>query len=129
MIRAVLDASALLALLLGEPGADKVRAILADSAVASVNLSEIVGYFARNGVAENDIRLVLDPLPIARIPFDERLAFAAGMLLPTTRKAGLSFGDRACLALASRLGVQALTADRSWQGIAEVVGVDVDVIR
>ena len=129
MIRAVLDASALLALLLGEPGADKVRATLADSAVASVNLSEIVGYFARNGVAEKDIRLVLDPLPIARIPFDERLAFAAGMLLPTTRKAGLSFGDRACLALASRLGVQALTADRSWQGIAEVVGVDVDVIR
>ena len=129
MIRAVLDASALLALLLGEPGADKVRATLADSAVASVNLSEIVGYFARNGVAEKDIRLVLDPLPIARIPFDERLAFAAGMLLPTTRKAGLSFGDRACLALATRLGVQALTADRSWQGIAEVVGVDVDVIR
>jgi PIN domain nuclease of toxin-antitoxin system len=129
VIRAVLDASALLALLLGEPGADKVRATLADSAVASVNLSEIVGYFARNGVAEKDIRLVLDPLPIARIPFDERLAFAAGMLLPTTRKAGLSFGDRACLALASRLGVQALTADRSWQGIAEVVGVDVDVIR
>jgi PIN domain nuclease of toxin-antitoxin system len=129
VIRAVLDASALLALLLGEPGADKVRATLADSAVASVNLSEIVGYFARNGVAEKDIRLVLDPLPIARPPFDEGLAYAAGMLLPTTRKAGLSFGDRACLALASRLGVQALTADRSWQGIAEVVGVDVDVIR
>ena len=129
MIQAVLDASALLALLLGEPGADKVRAILANSAVASVNLSEIVGYFARNGAAESDIRLVLDPLPMARIPFDEGLAFAAGMLLPTTRKAGLSFGDRACLALATRLGVQALTADRSWQSIAKVVGVDVDVIR
>ena len=129
MIQGVLDASALLALLLGEPGADKVRAFLANSTVASVNLSEIVGYFARNGAAESDIRLVLDPLPIARIPFDEGLAFAAGMLLPTTRKAGLSFGDRACLALAARLGVQALTADRSWQGIAEVVGVDVDVIR
>jgi PIN domain nuclease of toxin-antitoxin system len=129
VIRAVLDASALLALLLAEPGADKVRAILANSAVASVNLSEIVGYLARNGAAESDIRLVLDPLPIARFPFDEGLAFAAGMLLPTTRKAGLSFGDRACLALATRLGVQALTADRSWQSIAKVVGVDVDVIR
>jgi PIN domain nuclease of toxin-antitoxin system len=129
VIQAVLDASALLALLLSEPGADKVRAILANSAVASVNLSEIVGYFARNGVAEGDIRLVLDPLPVARIPFDEGLAFAAGMLSPTTRKAGLSFGDRACLALATRLGVQALTADRSWQSIAKVVGVDVDVIR
>ena len=129
MIQGVLDASALLALLLGEPGADKVRAFLANSTVASVNLSEIVGYFARNGAAESDIRRVLDPLPIARIPFDEGLAFAAGMLLPTTRKAGLSFGDRACLALATRLGVQALTADRSWQSIAKVVGADVAVIR
>jgi PIN domain nuclease of toxin-antitoxin system len=51
------------------------------------------------------------------------------MLLPATRRAGLSFGDRASLALATRLGVQALTADRSWQSIAKVVGVDVDVIR
>ncbi len=129
MIWAVLDASALLALLLGEPGADRVRAILADFAVASVNLSEIVGYFARNGVAEKDIRPVLAPLPIARIPFYKGLAVAAGMLLPTTRKAGLSLGDRACLALASRLGVPALTADRSWQSIAAIVGVDVEVIR
>jgi ribonuclease VapC len=129
VIRAVVDTSALLAPLLGEPGADKVRAMLADSAVAAVNLSDIVGYFARSGAAESEIRLVLDPLPIARIPFDEGVAFAAGMILPTTRKAGLSFGDRACLALASRLGVQALTADRSWQSIGEIVGVDVDVIR
>ena len=77
MIQGVLDASALLALLLGEPGADKVRAFLANSTVASVNLSEIVGYFARNGAAESDIRRVHDPLPIARIPFDEGLAFAS----------------------------------------------------
>jgi PIN domain nuclease of toxin-antitoxin system len=76
-----------------------------------------------------NIRLVLAPLPIARIPFDKGLAFAAGTLLPTTPKAGLPFGDRACLALATRLGVQALTADRSWQSIAKVIGVDVDVIR
>jgi ribonuclease VapC len=112
MITVVLDASALLALLLGEQGEDEVGTGLAASAMTTVNLGEVVGHFARNSTTEADIRLVLDPLPIERIRFDEDLAFAAG-LLPATRRAGLSFGDRVCLALAVRLGVQALTADRS----------------
>ena len=97
--------------------------------MTAVNLGEVVGHFARNGAAERDIRLVLDPLPIDLVAFDEELAFATGLLLPATRRAGLSFGDRACLALASRLGVRALTADRSWQSIAEAIGVEIDLIR
>ena len=123
------DASALLALLLGEPGSEKVRAVLAESTLTVVNLGEVVGHFARNGAAERDIRLVLDPLPIDVVVFDEELAFATGLLLSVTRRLGLSFGDRACLALASRLGVRALTADRSWQSIARTIGVEIDLIR
>jgi len=129
MTTAVLDASAILALLRGEPGADKVKAVLPGAAVTTVNLSEVVGHFARNGIAEADVRSVLGPLPLERIPFDEELAYAAGTLLPLTRTAGLSLGDRACLALARRLGVPAVTADRPWRGIAGAVGVAVDVIR
>jgi ribonuclease VapC len=129
MIEAVLDASALLALLLAERGGDEVGTVLANSVMTTVNLGEVVGHFARNGAREADIRLVLDPLPIERMPFDEDLAFAAGLLLPATRKAGLSFGDRACLALAARLNVRALTADRSWFAIAKAVGVDIRPIR
>jgi PIN domain nuclease of toxin-antitoxin system len=129
MIEVVLDASALLAMLLGERGGDEVGTVLADSALTTVNLGEVVGHFARNGAVEADIRLVLDPLPITRVPFDDDLAFAAGLLLPATRKAGLSFGDRACLALTARLGVRALTADRTWLSIAEAVGLDIRVIR
>jgi|SRR6266516_3669439 len=129
MIEAVLDASALLALLLAERGGDKVGTVLANSAMTTVNLGEVVGHFARNGAREADIRLVLDPLPIERIAFDEDMAFAAGLLLPATRKAGLSFGDRACLALAARLGVQAVTADRSWLTIAQAVEVEIRPIR
>jgi PIN domain nuclease of toxin-antitoxin system len=129
MIEVVLDASALLALLLGERGGDEVGTDLAVSAMTTVNLGEVVGHFARNGATEADIRLVLDPLPIERIPFDEDLAFAAGLLLPATRKTGLSFGDRACLALAARLGVRALTADRSWLSVAKAVAVEVRAIR
>lgn len=129
MTLAVLDSSALLALLLGEPGGEKVRPILAQSALTAVNLGEVVGHFARNGAVERDMRLVLDPLPIDLVVFDEELAFVAGLLLPATRQAGLSFGDRAYLALASRLRVRALTANRSWRSIAKTVGVEIDLIR
>jgi PIN domain nuclease of toxin-antitoxin system len=129
MISAILDASALLAVLLDEPGSDKVRVALADSGMSEVNLSEVVGHFARNGAAESDIRPVLDPLPIERHPFDGELAYTAGLLLPLTKAAGLSFGDRACLALAQRLGVRVLTADRAWRNIANAVAVEIEVIR
>jgi PIN domain nuclease of toxin-antitoxin system len=129
MTQAVLDASALLALLLAEPGGDAVRAVLADAAMSTINLSEVVAHYARNGIGEAQIRQVLDPLPFERVPFDDDLAYAAGVLLPATRQAGLSLGDRACLALARRLGCRALTADRAWTGIGEATGVAIELIR
>ncbi|HSU06344.1 MAG TPA: type II toxin-antitoxin system VapC family toxin [Acetobacteraceae bacterium] len=129
MTEAVLDASALLALLRAEPGREVVQKVLAASAIASVNLAEVISHFARHGSAERDIRAVLDPLPISRVPFDDALAYAAGMLIPMTRPAGLSLGDRACLALAQHLGVKALTADRAWQSIANTVGISIEIIR
>jgi ribonuclease VapC len=129
MTAAVLDASALLALILGEPGGDKVQRLLTDCAVTAVNLGEVIGHFAGIGASEADIRLMLDPLPFVRVALDEELAFIAGLMLPATRRAGLSFGDRACLALASKLGVRALTADRAWQRIGGAVGVEIELIR
>lgn len=130
----VLDASALLALLLDERGADVVRAALGDAAMSAVNLSEVVAHFARNGVAGPEVRAILDPLPVAVHPLDATLAYDTGLLLPVTKMAGLSFGDRACLALARSLGARALgaralTADRVWATIADRVGVDVVLIR
>jgi ribonuclease VapC len=126
---AVLDASALLALLLGEPGGEKVRPLVSDSAITSVNLAEIVGFFARGGRPETDIRRMLRLVPFQVVDFDEELAYAAGMLLPLTRAAGLSLGDRACLALARRIGVTALTADRAWMTVGAAAGVVVQPIR
>src|SRR6516165_4294046 len=81
------------------------------SAMTTVNLAEVVGHFVRNGAFEPDIRMVLDPLPVELIPFDDEMTYTTGLLLSATRRAGLSLGDRACLALAGRLGVPALTAD------------------
>ena len=125
----MLDASALLALLLAEPGGDRVMAAIAESAMSAVNLSEVVGHFSRNGVRDADIHRVLDPLPFDRVAFDAELAYEAGQLLPLIRLAGLSFGDRACLALALRLRCPAMTADRAWSTVAAQVGVEVELIR
>ena len=125
----VLDASALLAMLRRESGGEKVAAILLTSAISAVNLSEVVGHFARNGAPERDIRAVLDPLPIERVAFDDDLAHAAGLMIAVTRPVGLSFGDRACLALAKRSGQTAITADRNWLTVAAALGVNVELIR
>lgn len=125
----VLDASALLALLLGEAGADKVRPELPDALMCTVNLSEVVGHYARNGAGEADIRQVIGPLPFERVPFDGDLAFMCGLMLPVGQSAGLSLGDRACLALAKRLNLRALTADRSWSSVGERIGVSVELVR
>ena len=129
MITAVLDASALLATLREEPGGERVERLLEYSAMSAVNFGEVVGFYARRGAPEEEIRQRLGELPLARLPVDEELAYATGMMISATRAAGLSFGDRACLALAQRLGVKALTADRAWLQIAQAVGVEVEVIR
>jgi PIN domain nuclease of toxin-antitoxin system len=125
----VLDASALLALLLGESGVDVVRPTLADAGMSTVNLAEVVGHYARNGVTREQIARVLGPLPIEYTAPDASLAYDVGMLIPATRSAGLSLGDRTCLALARRLGVPALTAEHRWSTVAEAAGVEVRLIR
>lgn len=129
MIECVLDASALLALLRGEPGSARIGDALTRSAMTTVNFAEVVGHYIRNGGRESEIRAVLDPLPVSLVPFDHELAYQAGILLRATRSAGLSLGDRACLALARRLDVPALTADRAWPEVAAQAGVRVELIR
>lgn len=125
----VLDASALLALLLGEPGADKVKAGLDGSVMATVNLAEVVSHYAKLGAARPDIEALLRPLPIRLTPIDAALSYDAGMLRPLTIEGGLSLGDRYCLALAKRENLPALTAERRWAAIAAAAGVTVEMIR
>jgi ribonuclease VapC len=117
---AILDASALLAYLRDEPGADVVADAVATGAVIStVNLGEVL-----SRVADRDT----DPARVARQmtdrglldgaiavePFTTADAIEVARLRPLTRDLGLSLGDRACLALARRLDVPVLTADSAW---------------
>jgi len=124
----VLDASALLALLKQEQGQEVVAPIVdAGAAIGAINLSEVVARLCHDGRDEHEIRRILGELNLEIISFDEELAYQTGLLLPLTRHRGLSLGDRACLALAARLGLPALTADRSWAGLQ--LGVQIEVVR
>jgi ribonuclease VapC len=129
----VLDASALLAHLRDEHGADVVAEAIASGAVISaVNLAEVFSRVADRGgdpaklAAELTQSGLLDGA-ITIEPFTVADAIDAARLRPLTRDAGLSLGDRACLALARRLDARALTADSEWQGAAH--GVEVQPIR
>jgi ribonuclease VapC len=125
--KTVIDASALLALLNAEPGADIVADALPDRAISAVNLSEVIAGLSAAGMPENAIRQALRSLGLEIIPFDEEQAYQAGLLYTSTREAGLSLGDRACLGLSVTLGISALTADRVWAGLP--VGITIQVIR
>ena len=129
MSDAVLDSSAVLAVILEEPGADSVEALLPGAKVSAVNLGEVAAKLRDLGMPEATVETVLGGLQIDVRIHDWDAALASGFLRPATRSAGLPLGDRACLALAAALGLPAVTADRSWQSVAEAVGVTVSPIR
>lgn len=128
MSAVALDASALLALLLNEPGADVVAETLVDARMSSVNYAEVVSHFIHLGMPAAQVSAMLRPLPVAVIDADLSLATTAGQLRAATAEAGLSLGDRFCLALAQRDGIPAQTADRQWRNITEAVGVEITLI-
>jgi PIN domain nuclease of toxin-antitoxin system len=125
----VLDASALLALLKDEPGGDKVAQGLSASCISAVNYAEVVSYFIHAGMPASAVDAMLSPLPITIVAANADLATLAGRLRATTAEAGLSLGDRFCLALAVREGLPAWTADRQWRAISGQVGAEIVLIR
>jgi ribonuclease VapC len=128
-VSAVLDSSAVLALLLGETGSETVAALLGGSVVSAVNESEVLAVLIRRGATTDEAVAVLGTLDLASVAFDSRLAADAAGLEGPTRPSGLSLGDRCCLALAQRLRRPAFTADRSWAAASGAVSVEIRLIR
>jgi ribonuclease VapC len=128
--RIVLDTSALLAILHGEPGAEiftKKIGLLESAAMSSVNVAEAYGKLVGRGIGPEDAwEAVIAPIPEI-LDFDTEQAKIAGSLLPQTRSLGLSLGDRACLALGIALKAPIYTADRAWKDLR--LKVSIHVIR
>jgi len=125
----VLDASALLAMLKGERGVAKVAGAIAGARISTVNYAEVVSHFIHAGMPEREVDAMLDPLPMTIVPIDKALAQLAGRLRAVTATAGLSLGDRYCLALAQHDGLPAWTGDTNWNLVAQEAGVKVVQIR
>jgi ribonuclease VapC len=123
--RRVLDASALMAYVWMEPGAEAVE--IEGSAVSAVNWAEVGQKLASRGQELAAWRASFAAVGFAVLPFDGARAEATAALWSGTRAAGLSLGDRAYLALAAELGVPAVTADPAWAALD--VGVEVAVVR
>ena len=123
----MLDASALLALMLGEAGAERVQAALPHAAVSAVNLSEVVAKLQERGVPDDVVTDSIAELDLPVVPFDHDQAMRAGRLRMATRAIGLSRGDRACLAAAGATGRIALTTDRAWEKVE--AGAPVEIAR
>jgi ribonuclease VapC len=125
----VLDASAVLALLFEEPGAEVVRAQLRTGVIGAANLAEVLAKLSDHGLPAVEAVRAVTILGLEVAPMTETQAGRSAELRPMTRAVGLSLGDRACLALAAELGAPALTADRGWDAVAGAAGVSVQVIR
>lgn len=126
MASAVLDASALLAHIGQEPGAD-IDGLADEALMSAVNFAEVFAKLAERGLSQRNADMIVYRYRLEVVPFDEELARQMGALHPATKSLGLSLGDRACLALAQRERLPILTADKSWAKLD--LGISIRVVR
>jgi PIN domain nuclease of toxin-antitoxin system len=125
----VFDASAALAVVFAESGADKAEQLIesGEAVISSVNHAEVVARLLERGMSEAEVDAICEGLRLRVLPFTEAQALASGRLRLATKSLGLSLGDRCCLALAQQhRGAQVVTADRPWKGLK---GFKVTLIR
>jgi ribonuclease VapC len=127
VIEAVLDASAVLANIRSEPGAELVRSLTPRAAISAVNFAEVITKLIEFGMPEDAAVALAASIDHQVVPADQPAATSAGLLHAKTRRTGVSLGDRFCLALAQALGVPAITADRRWATLD--LGVEITLIR
>lgn len=127
----VLDASAILAFLQGEPGDEAVRQALQSGqcVVSAANQAEVIAKSLDRGASPEAIKTILAELAYTVVDIKAEDGMQAGWMRAQTRKIGLSLGDSLCLAVAQRLKATILTADRPWLAMAEPLGIDICCIR
>jgi PIN domain nuclease of toxin-antitoxin system len=125
----VLDASAILAVVFEEPGAERVADHLPGALASTVNVAEAATKLLDFGMPEDTVETIITALQLTIQPFDLSQAFEVARLRSATRGSGLSLGDRACLALAKQRGLPALTTDKMWKNVARSAKVSVELVR
>ena len=128
MIKAVLDASALLALVKNEPGVEIVEKLLGSILMSTVNISEVVATLRGYEISLENIKQQILPLISIAVPLDTELALLTADLRIQTKSKGLSLGDRACLALGILKQLPIYTADKIWADL-NIEGTDIRLIR
>ena len=123
----LLDSSAFLAFANREPGGEQVQSVLRTSFISAVNAAEVVSRLVSQGFTPAEAEKHLVQFVKEVVPFDTRQAVWAAGLVTQTREFGMSFCDRACLALAKQLGIPVLTANADWAKLD--IGVAIEVIR
>jgi PIN domain nuclease of toxin-antitoxin system len=128
MASIVFDASAILALLRDEPGADVVAHHVGDGLISAVNFQEVIKGLLRREVPIDAALVMLDALHLDVRPHGRDDAIAAAKLYDATKEFGSGLGDRTCMALAIAEGLPVLTADREWARI-EIPGLKLLLAR
>jgi ribonuclease VapC len=114
----LLDASALLALIFDEPGADRVRELLDDSKIHAVNLAEVVRKMVALGMSAEEVISHIASLNLEVIEgLSATQVYEIARLAAEAKRLGLSVGDCVCLTQAEWYGSAAVTADRTWQEV------------
>jgi len=127
VIEAVLDASAVLADLLNEPGGEAARIAAPRAAISAVNFAEVITKLIDRGMPAKDARVLAETAAYQVVVADQAQATLVGLMHEKTRRTGVSLGDRFCLALAHETGLPAVTADRRWKTLD--LGIEIDLIR
>lgn len=125
----VLDASAVLAVIFDEPGANLVANYLPGARISAVNAAEVMSKLADLGMPQETIEAVMEGLQLTISPFDMSDARESARLRPLTRNAGLTLGDRSCLALARQFEAPAVTADQAWSRLDDAIGITIELVR
>jgi ribonuclease VapC len=123
----VLDSSVILAAIQAEPGHEQVLALQGRIFVSAVNMAEVRTKLVDKGLDFPSAEQAINLVGVTVVDFGDADAKACAGLRGATRHAGLSLGDRACLALGMSLNASVFTADRDWARVE--VPVNVVVIR
>ena len=126
--KCVLDASALLALIQDEPGANVIKPLLKNAVMSTINVVECLTVLQRFEMLPSEGYCLIQEIIQKIVSFEPYHIQKCAELQSVTKSKGLSLGDRACITLGLHLNLPIYTADKIWSELT-VEGADIHIIR